>query len=278
MATYVETDPDSLLGVLTSGCDERVFLRPSSNANKYHLNPVKFENLLQRGSCTCNLLTPDGYDVATAYLRDYDGVDYATKAVNQANRLKSLFQDPRAASSEFDVVFGPSGSDMMYVPLLFMTMFNPGKEIVNIVTCPEELGSGSKPAGEIKYYANFNQKGEIVELNGMVCEKEIKTKCLYLNARDDDHGAVLERATEIEAMVEKHIGQSPVVVNLVFGSKSGIEDDLSVIDSLQKKFGTDYTKLMFCVDMCQFRSEVSLLHELMAKNGNYAAMVDVLKG
>ena len=55
-------------------------------------------------------------------------------------------------------------------------------------------------------------------------------------------------------------------MNLVFGSKSGIEDDLRVIDTLQAKFGDDCTKLMFCVDMCQFRSEVSLLHELVSKN------------
>ena len=272
MSQYVKTDPNSLVGVLTSGCDERVFLRPSSNANKYHLNPVEFENLLQRGSCTCNLLTPDGFEVATRYLKEYDSCDYATMTQGQATRLQQLFQHPDNESSHFEVVFGPSGSDMMYVPSLFQTMFQPepGTEIVNIVTCPEELGSGSRPAAEVKYYAAYNQKGEGIDLNGSVCngngKPEIKTKCYYLDARDQEHGSVLERATEVTQMVTTHISTSPVIVNLVFGSKSGIEDELSMIDSLQAKFGTDFKKLMFCVDMCQFRSDVSLLHELISKN------------
>ena len=131
---------------------------------------------------------------------------------------------------------------------------------------PRGVGSGSKPAAEVKYYAAFNQKGEHIEVNSKICTQEIKTKCLYLNARNNDDGAVLQRAKEIESMVAEHIGKSPVIVNLVFGSKSGIEDDLGVIDTLQARYGDDFTKLMFCVDMCQLRSEVGLLQELMSKN------------
>ena len=35
--------------ILTSGCDERIFLRDETQANKYHLNPVDFEDLFHRG-------------------------------------------------------------------------------------------------------------------------------------------------------------------------------------------------------------------------------------
>lgn len=261
MTEYVDVDPETLLGVLVRGCDERIFLRPKSQANKYHLNPVEFKDLLQRGSCTCNLLTPDGYEVAVDYLSNYENISYEAKVKEQAKRIQDMFQGPNA---DFDVVFGPSGSDMMYVPSLYQTMFNPGQEIVNIVTCPDELGSGSKPAAEIKYYASWNQKGEGIELNGMICNDEIKTKCIYLPARHTT-GKVVDRTADIAKLVKENT-QSPTIVNLVFGSKSGIEDDMLLIDSLQSQCGSDFKKLMFCVDMCQFRSDVSLLHRLISRN------------
>lgn len=261
MTEFVDTDPESLLGVLVRGCDERIFLRPQSNANKYHLNPVEFKDLLQRGSCTCNLLTPDGYDVAVDYLKTYGNTSYETKVQDQAKRIQTLFQSPNAA---FDVVFGPSGSDMMYVPSLYLSMLNPGQEIINIVTCPDELGSGSKPAAEMKYYAAWNQKGESLELNGDICSDAIKTKCMYLPARHPS-GEIVDRIAGITKLVDEN-KQLPTIVNLVFGSKSGIEDDMFLIESLQSKFGSDFKRLMFCVDMCQFRADVSLVHRLISKH------------
>ena len=60
----MEEDTNKLLKVVTSGCDERIFLKPESNANKYNLHPLHFEGLFTRGSCTCGTLTRFGYDVA----------------------------------------------------------------------------------------------------------------------------------------------------------------------------------------------------------------------
>ncbi len=59
---------DLLLEILTSGCDERVFIHETTNANKYHLNPLKFEKLLHRGSCTCGTLTSDAFKVGLEFL------------------------------------------------------------------------------------------------------------------------------------------------------------------------------------------------------------------
>ena len=61
---------DLLLEILTSGCDERVFISETTNANKYHLNPIKFDKLLHRGSCTCGTLTTDAYKVGQEFLKN----------------------------------------------------------------------------------------------------------------------------------------------------------------------------------------------------------------
>ena len=62
--------------LLTQGCDERVHILPESALNKYHLNPVQFESLFQRGSCTASVLTRRSFSVTKAFLGKYYDVSY----------------------------------------------------------------------------------------------------------------------------------------------------------------------------------------------------------
>jgi hypothetical protein len=241
-----------ILEVLTQGCDERVHNIPATGLNKYNLNPVEFETLFQRGSCTANVLTRRSYSVSKAFLGKYSDLNYENLLETQANRLRSLvqseFKDP------FDVYFAPSGSDLVYYPLMFQMMLNPGKRILNIVSCPEELGSGSKFASETRFYANYNQFGERIE-KGAFVDPENQSDVHYLDARDAD-GNILDRTESINALIKAN-PDAAVVGSLVFGSKSGIKDDLNVIDT--------ESDTMWVVDLCQFRVDKKLIHDLLQK-------------
>ena len=238
--------------VLTEGCDERVHIIPETGLNKYHLNPVEYERLLQRGSCTANLLTRRSHGVAKAFLGKYDELSYEHLLETQSARLKSLvgseFNDP------FDIYFAPSGSDLVYYPLMFQMMINPDKKLINVVSCPEELGSGSKFASETRFYANYNQFGEHI-VKGDFVDPENKSEVHYLDARDED-GNILDRTKEIRKIIAAN-PEASVVGSLVFGSKSGIKDDLDVIDP--------ESDTMWVVDLCQFRVDPKLIHELLEK-------------
>ena len=238
--------------LLTQGCDERVHILPESGLNKYHLNPVQFESLFQRGSCTANVLTRRSFNVTKAFLGKYSELSYENLLENQANRLRALvqseFKDP------FDVFFAPSGSDLVYYPLMFQMMLNPNKRLLNIVSCPEELGSGSKFASETRFYANYNQFGDKIE-KGAFVDPNHTSEVHYLDARDAE-GNILDRTGAINELIANNPDAS-VVGSLVFGSKSGIKDDLNVID-------TD-SDTMWVVDLCQFRVDHSLIHDLLEK-------------
>lgn len=245
------SEATDLIDVITSGCDERIFLRPETNANKYHLNPVIFESLFQRGSCTCGTFTPFGYEVGIEFLKKYDDNIYSQIVQDQTKRLHDLLSD---TSVNFDVYYGPSGSDMMYLPLLFQAMLMPGKPIVNIVSCPEELGSGSKLAAELSYYSEWNQFGEKIPM-GEKLSADIQSQVHYLAARENS-GHIANRNEAIRKIIEQN-PTVPIVGNLVFGSKSGIKDDLHIID--------EFPEIMWVVDMCQFRTDRNLIHELINK-------------
>ncbi|MFM8565931.1 MAG: hypothetical protein ACKOBQ_07280 [Bacteroidota bacterium] len=238
---------------LLAGCDERIALRPETDANQYHLNPMKYEGLLMRGSCTCGTLTPAGHETTRRFERDYRADDDAQWMRTQTKRMQQLFGGGR--NDEFHVYYGPSGSDMMYWPLLMQSMLNPGQRITNIVSCPEELGSGSILAAEGKYYANQNQFGAAVPKGGMVTEA-LDVDVQFLPAREDS-GHISDRKQAIRDIIAARPGQ-PIVGNLVFGSKSGIKDDLDIIDEFRDG-------VMWVVDMCQFRTHRGLVHELISK-------------
>jgi len=48
----------------------------------------------------------------------------------------------------------PSGSDAEYIPLLIAKYLNPGKDVVSIVTCNEEVGSGTLDAAGGKLFSH----------------------------------------------------------------------------------------------------------------------------
>jgi hypothetical protein len=243
----------TLIELLTSGCDERVFIHEKTATNKYHLNPLQYQRSLQRGSCTCNILTPEGHLVADRFLTDIPTLDYQEVVASQTRRIKSLLTCQ--SMDEFEVVFTPSGSDAMYVPLMFQSELNPQQTIINVVSCPEELGSGSVVAAQAKYYADWNQFGERINIHESVAGAP-KVDTFFLPARDES-GSILNRKQAISDIINTNLGR-PIIVNLVFSSKSGIEDDLAIIDGFP-------TGVMWVVDMCQFRADKALIHSLLGK-------------
>jgi hypothetical protein len=239
--------------LLLSGCDERIAVRAETGSNQYHLHPMRYDGLLMRGSCTCGTLTPTGHETARRFVREYAESDDQLWVDQHTQRIQKLFAS--GVGQPFDVYFGSSGSDMMYWPLLMQSVLHPGQTIINIVSCPEELGSGSILAAEGKYFAEFNQFGNRVA-KGEAVSGDLSVDVKYLPARESS-GRIADRRQQIRDIVEANQGQ-PIVGNLVFGSKSGIKDDLAIIDEFSDS-------VMWVVDMCQFRTGTDLVRELLAK-------------
>lgn len=239
---------------ITAGCDERIFLKPQTHRNKYHLNPLEFDGLLMRGSCTCGTLTPAGHKSALRFEKDYSITQDKKWIKKQCRRIEQLFN--KDYRDDFHTYFAPSGSDLMYWPLIFQSLLYPGKRITNIVSCPEELGSGSVMAAQGKFYAQYNQFNSQVQINTAV-SSNLPLEVIYLPARDLS-GFIVKRKEAIKKLIEERTGE-PIIVNLVFGSKSGIKDDLNIIDEFKNE-------VMWVVDLCQMRVHPEIIHELLSKD------------
>lgn len=236
--------------LIFAGGDERLDILEDGN-NKYHVNPLHYQGLFHRGSCTCSTVNP-----LTAQVLERD-IDLENPRIaiqlrqQQEQRLKKLLN--YEGKDAFSCIFAPSGSDLAYLPPLFSKILYPEKEILIILTCPEELGSGSQMAYLTKYYANRTQFGSKVE-KGDDLNMRYDVDLARFRARNDD-GHINNCSEKITSILSRYPEKSKIGA-LVIGSKSGIEDDISVIPNIDKE-------VLWVVDLCQFRNSKKLVNHLL---------------
>jgi hypothetical protein len=64
-------------------------------------------------------------------------------------KLMELYELPQGTG----IFLMPSGSDAEYIPLLIAKLRNKEKNVLNIVTCNEEVGSGTLDAAGGKFFS-----------------------------------------------------------------------------------------------------------------------------
>ena len=238
--------------LLKKGADERIFANKEGRL-QYGIRPVNID-LINRGSCTCSSATEDDLSLITYLLeKNTTPDDWIEQLEQNTGELKNIFITDNKA--DFEVFYAPSGTDLTYYTLLFGLLIYPDRPILNVVTCIEELGSGSRLASAGKFFSRYNQFGELINQKPPISTGKVLP--VFLNARSSQ-GKILDHKKNIKALIDQHPGHT-VIVNLVCGSKSGIEDDLSIIDEIPKE------NVLINVDFCQFRHREELISSLLKK-------------
>ena len=239
---------------IVKGGDERITLN-ENGLNKYHGNPLIYESVFNRGSCTMSNLNVDSKRAVDKMLKKLEKEDYDKLLNEQQNQLKKLIDVD--SSNDFDIFYAPSGSDLCYYPIMFSRIINPNQKIFSVVTCPEELGTGSNTAIKGEYFFGTNQFEENVVKNDLI-HKEITIDQEAFSARDDQ-GNILNHKTEILEIIERKSMDNQVIANLVIGSKSGIVDNISMIPRANKD-------CFWVIDVCQMRTTQKLINNLIRLN------------
>lgn len=236
--------------ILLSGTDERTTLNDKGLSNY----GIAFDNLnlINRGSCTCNTITHKHLDFLKEKVKDVKSDDDWVELITEVqDGIKSEISG--TTKTNYEVFFGPSGTDVVYFPLLFSRERFPDKKILNIVTCIEELGSGTLFAAQGKYFAKNSQFNTSIPKGEAIIKQDfIETE--YLSARCAK-GTIENPKQRLAELINNNPDKN-IVVSLVVGSKSGIEDNLSWIDEL------DADNVLWNVDMCQFRHSPELIEKL----------------
>lgn len=239
---------------ITSGGDERIELK-ENGLNKYLVNPLQSDGIFNRGSCTCSTLSPAVKDqVRHLYEELMAGADLDKVRETQRSRMKAPLLE--SGVNDFDIFFAPSGSDLCFYPLLFGLLIDTSKPIMNLITCPEELGTGSVLANRGLYFSEKTQLKPIKKGDHVNAELRIDYRTFPSRTSD---GKIIDHKPTIYQAIEEFRGTHNVLVNLVIGSKSGIENNMSIIED-------GPTDVLYIVDLCQMRAVPKLLNRLLTLN------------
>lgn len=230
--------------ILTTSCDERTILDQQSGKNKYFINPANPDKILSRGSCTSGNLTSFSKQVGLDFLKRKENEPFQDIVNEHRNRIKQVINNP-----DVEVYFASSGSDLGFFPILFQKILFPEKQIFNCVSRPEELGSGSILAANCQYFANQNQFEEDIEKEAYI-STAIKPKVMTFDARTSE-GNINEICRPLLEALENHMEYSRIG-SLVYGSKSGIKDDTSIVELVKD--------VLWTIDFCQFRDEPDMIN------------------
>jgi hypothetical protein len=243
-----------ILQLLSQGADERIFTN-EKELTKYG-TPLSNSKVINRGSCTCSVATGDSLEqLKSMYRSNTCETDWIDQNDQIFNKIKGIINEKD--QDNFELFLAPSGTDLVYIPLIIAKLITPKKKILNITTCIEELGSGTKLAAQGKYYADYNQFGEKVEKGKTVLDvDDIKT---YFCRARSENGDILNNQNEIIEVIKKHPDHT-IIINLVYGSKSGIEDNLELFDKIKGD------NIFWNTDLCQFRHSKAVIKKLIEKN------------
>jgi len=239
---------------IVKGGDERITLN-ANGLNKYHGNPLIYQSVFNRGSCTMSNLNIDSKRAVDKMLDRLKKEDYNKLLDEQQRQFKKLID--KNPSHDFDVFYAPSGSDLCYYPIMFSRILQPEKPIFSVVTCPEELGTGSNTAIKGKYFFGTNQFEENVE-KGVNIHSDVNIIQQAFPARDQE-GNILNHKNDILKTIDEKSKDHQVIANLVIGSKSGIVDNISMIPRANDN-------VFWVIDVCQMRTTPKLISSLIRLN------------
>jgi len=256
MKTLVSTH-EILKKHLSTGCDERIYLNDEGLV-RYWIDLMD-TSIINRGSCTCSPLSEESKKDLYYLLENNDFTneeDFNDLIDKHTKELKSFIN--YEGEDGFEIFYGASGTDLIYLSLIFAKMLNPSKPILNLVTCLEELGSGAVKAVYGQYHVSNNQFEEPLPV-GEIIDESLKLNVISHKARTEN-GQIIDQEKNITDNIKQYDDHS-IIINLVFGSKSGIKDDLDIVDKLNRP------DIMYNIDMCQLRHKKDIINDLLNKNG-----------
>lgn len=273
---------ESLICLMEKGSDDRSVFTGEARLNKYFTGMrARPSELLHRGTCTSSSPTAGALQASRdMLLRLWDLEENADEALCEEvrERVEALFCDGNGR-----MVIHPSGTDAEMVPLLQAILASRALkrqagltdikgDVVNIVCCAGEVGSGTTQAAEGKFFSSTVPLGGYGVVNGEelpAIHKLCNMKSIELVARSSVNGDLLDEYDDmVESTTRKALVENPhrvVVVHSVAGSKTGLCVPSPVVaEKLKSEFGD---RIISVLDACQMRSGPSLIPRWLNEMG-----------
>jgi hypothetical protein len=273
---------ESLTCLMEKGSDDRSVFNGPTRLNKYYTGMrSRPQDLLHRATCTSSSPTVGALRASRdMLLRLWELEEKADEQLSEEvrERVTSLFCDGAG-----QMIIHPSGTDAEMIPLLQAILTsralkrengasNLKGNVINIICCAGEVGSGTKQACEGAFFSKSVPLGGYTVANGQrlpAIHKLCDMKAIELVARSTVNGDLLDDYDElVESTARQALATDSttvVVVHTIAGSKTGLcAPSPKVAERLKSEFGD---RIISVLDACQMRHAPSLIPRWLREQG-----------
>ncbi len=239
--------------LIASGCDQRLI--PGANG----LNPYGASVLPRRaialGSCSCSSPSQRATHAARQALRQLRRSSNLEQTIAELRAdVRSTLRRALKLSADIDIALTPSGTDLEMLAVAIVAGTD-GREIVNVVVGPNEVGSGTCNAAAVRHYnIRLPRGGSAVvgkSVNTSLAARVQIEKINIRNSRAECLSALEIDAAVTDAVIQAISQDARVLVHLVAHSKTGIHaPSLGLLDRLTRTMKEDVVGI---VDAAQGR-------------------------
>jgi hypothetical protein len=257
----------NLIDLQILGTDSRNKLLRDSGLTSYLTSFHPEPTIIQMGSCTASSTASSSW-VEIERINAMGGFDMKnipTTFSNIRSRIKKfVLGESDSLKSEFEITLSPSGTDAEALVTL-VACYKSQKEILNIFVGPNEIGSGSMSAGQLRYPTNLTPSGSKVTKGGDI-DRELASRVTGISVmlRDDfgNERPLSSVDTEIETVVNMALNKGMyVILHHNASSKTGIMGPSIGICSYLRKQHPD--NLMLVADAAQGRFSRTKLRQMI---------------
>jgi hypothetical protein len=256
--------------LLTAGGDNRLLIDPQTGLNQYGCSPRPRPWAITFSSCTASSISDIGYQeterLRQSLLSSVAGNSLSDHFIGETERIRrevaTTLKLDRLPGTE--VILTSSGTDGELYALYF-ALAGHGNGLLNILTAPNEIGSGSLPAAQGLYFDALTPLGGNVApgtpIEGL---QSGRVRVEPLNVRRESGEIVPSQEIDLKvvALVSQavHKGDT-VLIHLLDRSKTGLSaPDLETVRRLKEVYGDSVWGV---VDAAQMRLDTDRLNNYL---------------
>jgi hypothetical protein len=256
--------------ILTMGGDNRLLIDTATGLNQYGCSPKPRPWAITFSSCTASSISDIGYQEAErlrhSLLSGIAGNSLSDHFIGETERIRREV----ATSLKLDllpgteVILTSSGTDGELYALYF-ALAGHSNSLLNILTAPNEIGSGSLPAAQGLYFDALTPRGGSVApgtpIKGLQSGR-VRVEPLNVRRESGDIVPAQEIAKKVVTLVSQavHKGDT-VLIHLLDRSKTGLSaPGLETIRRLKEVYGNSVWGV---VDAAQMRLDTKKLNSYL---------------
>jgi hypothetical protein len=256
--------------ILTMGGDNRLLIETRTGLNQYGCSPKPRPWAITFSSCTASSISDIGYQEAErlrqSLLSSIAGNSLSDHFIGETERIRREV----ATSLKLDllpgteVILTSSGTDGELYALYF-ALAGHSNGLLNILTAPNEIGSGSLPAAQGLYFDALTPRGDSVApgtpIKGLQSGR-VRVEPLNVRRESGEIVPAQEIAMKVVALVSHavHKGDT-VLIHLLDRSKTGLSaPGLETIRRLKEVYGDSVWGV---VDAAQMRLDTKRLNSYL---------------